>query len=88
VRGEYIWMEREHLVVLSGRRRCSGGNRRGGGVSGGKSHRGGHVGGGEGGSSSGLAMEWNGVRHRRLLQIGGHVERAERDMGGGWLGVA
>jgi hypothetical protein len=44
-------MERECAVVLTdngGRRRCSGGNERGG-VSSGRSRRGGRVGGGEGG---------------------------------------
>jgi hypothetical protein len=52
VRGEPIWTERGRVVVLiddGGRRWCSGGNQRGGGVSGGGSQRGGHVGGGEGG---------------------------------------
>jgi hypothetical protein len=51
VRGESIWMERQRAVVLTdngGRRRCSGGNQRRGGVSGGGSRRSGHVGGGEG----------------------------------------
>jgi hypothetical protein len=40
VRGEPIWMERERAVMLTddgGRWRCSGGNQRGGGVSGGGS---------------------------------------------------
>jgi hypothetical protein len=40
VKGESIWMEREHADVLTddcGRRRCSSGNQRGGGVSGGGS---------------------------------------------------
>jgi hypothetical protein len=54
VRGESIWMEREsaRVVMLTdngGRRWCSGGNQRGGGVSGGRSRLGRHVGGGEGG---------------------------------------
>jgi hypothetical protein len=54
VRGESIWMEREsaRVVMLTdngGRRWCSGGNQRGGGVSGGGSRLGRHVGGGEGG---------------------------------------
>jgi hypothetical protein len=40
VRGEPIWMERDHAVVLTdngGRRWCSGRNQRGGGVSSGRS---------------------------------------------------
>jgi hypothetical protein len=52
VRGESIWTERESAVVLTdngGWQRCSGGNQRGGGVSGGESRRGGRLGGGEGG---------------------------------------
>jgi hypothetical protein len=39
VRGESIWMERERIVVLTdngGRRWCSSGNQRGGGVSSGE----------------------------------------------------
>jgi hypothetical protein len=50
VRGEPIWTERERVVVLTddgGWRRCTGGNQRGGGVSGGRSRRGGRVGIGE-----------------------------------------
>jgi hypothetical protein len=46
------------MVMLTdngGRRRCPGGNQRGGGVSGGESWRGGHVGGGEGGE---LKLGW------------------------------
>jgi hypothetical protein len=52
VRGEFIWTERERAVVLTDngiRQRCSGGNKRGGGVSREGSRRGGRVGGGEGG---------------------------------------
>jgi hypothetical protein len=50
VRGGSIWMERERAIVLTdngGRRQCSGGNQRGGGVSGGGRQRAGCVGGEE-----------------------------------------
>jgi hypothetical protein len=33
--------------------------------------------------SSSSGTEWSRVRRRRLLQIGGHAGRAEREIGGG-----
>jgi hypothetical protein len=87
VRGESIWTEREHAVVLTDngrRRRCSGGNQRGqGGVSGGGSRRGGHIGGGEGGELEirlGCRIEW---RCQWLLQIGRRMRENTRGKWGG-----
>jgi hypothetical protein len=62
VRGESNWTERECAVMLTdngGQWRCSGGNRRGGGVSGGESRRGERVGGGEGGGARAWAWTRN-----------------------------
>jgi hypothetical protein len=42
----------------------------------------------EGSSSLGSGVERSGVRHRRLLQIGGRAGRADGEMGEGRLGRA
>jgi hypothetical protein len=92
VRGESIWMEREHAVVLTdngGRRWCSGGNQRGGGVSGGGRRRGGRVGGGEGGElelrcARGIERSEASVASPNRWARGGEQEREM----GGRLGAA